>query len=118
MDTKLVDRRRTPRHGIVWADEWDTPRFRLLTPIQRCLYITITQYAGRTTGACWPKQATLARIVACDIRTVERGIKRLVQLEYLTVVREEHGARRVNTYTLCSPPATVPGALPPPPDRS
>lgn len=110
-DEFMVEDRRGGRHGIVWKDEWDSPRFRLLSPVQRCVYVTLTQYVGASTGQCWPKVSTLMGVVGCGESTVRHAISQLKALGYLTVGKVSMGQRkRVNLYTLRSPPP-----FPPPP---
>lgn len=101
---EVRDERRTPRHGVVWADDWDTPRFRQLSPAQRCIYVTLTTYAAGGRGEVWPKQATIAAVTGFTVRAVEKGIARLVELGFLRVSRQETGLKRRNIYTLLSPP--------------
>jgi DNA-binding MarR family transcriptional regulator len=105
---EVRDERRVPRHGIVWADDWDTPRFRLLTMAQRVVYVTLTVYAAGGRGDVWPKQATIAQTTGLTLRAVEKAIDRLAQLGYVRVTRQPTGLRRRNVYTLLSPPQEIP----------
>ncbi len=105
---EVQDGRRTPRHGIIWAEDWDAPRFRLLSPIQRCVYVTLVTYASGGRGEVWPKQATIAGVVGITLRATEKAIARLAELGYLRVTRQAGGTRRRNVYTLLSPPREVP----------
>lgn len=107
-EVEVRDERKLPRHGFVWADDWDSDRFRLLTHAQRSVYVTLTLYANGGRGAVWPKQATIARIVGLTVRATEKAISRLEELGYLTVARQTGGPRRRNVYTLLSPPPGLP----------
>lgn len=105
---EVRDERRTPRHGIVWAEDWDTDRFRLLSHAQRSVYTTLTLYATSGRGDVWPKQATIATVTGLTLRAVEKAIERLSELGYVRVTRQTGGTRRRNIYTLLSPPKEVP----------
>lgn len=105
---EVRDERRVPRHGIVWADDWDSPRFRLLTMAQRVVYVTLTTYATGGRGDVWPKQATIATTVGLTLRAVEKAIERLSELGYVRVTRQSSGPKRRNIYTLLSPPREPP----------
>ena len=96
------------RHGMVWVDDWATPRMRMLSHAERNLYVTLLCFAGRYTGECWPKQANLAQIVGVDPRTVRRGIAHLKELGYIEVARVPRGRKRINVYRLLSPPSGRP----------
>jgi DNA-binding MarR family transcriptional regulator len=105
---EVRDERRTPRHGIVWAEDWDTDRFRLLSHAQARVYVTLTLYAVSGRGDVWPKQATIAATVGLTLRAVEKAIERLAELGYVRVTRQPGGTRRRNVYTLLSPPKEAP----------
>lgn len=94
---------------MVWAEVWDSDRFRLLSDAQARVYVTLTLYAVQGKGPVWPKQSTIARITGLSGRAVEDAVRRLVELGYLTVSRKATGMRRYNTYTLLSPPREIPG---------
>ncbi len=110
---------RPGRFGAVYADDFDTPRFRLLSPVQRCIFVALTTYAGRFTDECWPSEERLASIVGVHRVTVSKAIARLEELGYLSIVVEQTGHWRHNRYTLLSPPAApLPPALPGDPSDS
>lgn len=109
-DSEVVvrDGRQAPRHGVVWAEDWDSDRFRLLSPAQRNVYVTLTLYAAGGRGDVWPKQSTIAQVNGITLRAVEGAIARLVELGYLRITRAATGTRRRNVYTLLSPPREAP----------
>ena len=97
------------RHGVIYAHVWQSDRFRLLTPAQRCVYVSLAIYAHRVTRRCFPKQKTLAYDTGLSERAVERAIQRLRDLGFIEVERRRAGRKRINEYTLVLKP------LPPPP---
>ena len=105
---EVRDGRSTPRHGIVWAEDWDSPRFRLLSHAQARVYVTLVTYSAGGRGDVWPKQTTIAQVCGLTVRAVEKAIDRLEELGYLKVTRQPAGSRRRNIYTLLSPPREVP----------
>lgn len=109
-DDFLVVDRRGGRFGVVYATEWDSARFRKLTANQRCVYVTICLFAGRQTGQAWPKVSKLQSITGFGESTVRHAVKKLVELGYLHVGKVQLGRKRINVYTLLSPPE-----FPPPP---
>lgn len=100
--------RKLPRHGFVWADDWDSDRFRLLSTAQRVVYVTLLTYANAGKGDVYPKQSTIAQVTGLALRTVEDAVRRLVGLGYIRIARRAGGLRRRNVYTLVSPPREVP----------
>ncbi|MDP2309297.1 MAG: helix-turn-helix domain-containing protein [Pseudomonadota bacterium] len=105
---QVVDARKAPRHGIVWAEDWDSDRFRLLSTAQRVVYVTLVMYATAGRGEVWPKQGTIASVTGLSRRAVEDAIRRLAELGYVRIARKATGLRRRNTYTLLSPPREPP----------
>jgi DNA-binding MarR family transcriptional regulator len=105
---EVRDGRKAPRHGVVWAEDWDSDRFRLLSHAQARVYVTLTLYAVSGKGDVWPKQSTIAAVTGLSRRAVEDAIRRLAELGYVRVTRKPTGMRRHNIYTLLSPPRERP----------
>jgi len=60
----------------------------------RFLLVLICGYLGKDCKACWASQARLAKLVGCEIKTLRRCIKELVQAGLLKVGKRG----RSNTY--------------------
>ena len=93
-------------------EDWDSPRMRLLTPTQRNIYVSICGHLGRYSGECWPRQRTIAAMLHVTDRAVRKGVNKLKELGYLKVERVARGRKRINVYTVLSPPRTTPADTP------
>ncbi len=108
---EVRDERRKPRHAIVYESDWNTPRFRLLTPAARCLYVTLAMYAGHGDSRCaWPKAISLSEVTGFSERTIYNLVRQLRALGYIRVGKKRFGLSRVSVYSLLSPPPNPPGS--------
>ena len=96
----VVDSRKR-RFGIVHLDDFDSDRFRSLSPSHRLIYVSLCMFVGRQTGTCYPKISRLARMTGFSRSTIFRALNKLESLEF--VERQKlhlSKARRINLYTL------------------
>jgi hypothetical protein len=101
------------RFGLVYVDDWDTPRFRLLSPWARVTYVTLLTFVNPAHGQAYPKQRRLCGIIGASESTLRRALRELTDLGYVSTVVTRQGFRSRNVYTILSPPP-----YPPPPELS
>ena len=104
---QVIDKRRS-RFAAIYAAEWDTDRFRTLSPTTRVVYVSLCLFAGATTHQCWPKVRRLEGMTGLSERTVRRSISKLAALGYIVVGKVQLKRKRINVYTLLSPPEYPP----------
>ncbi len=59
----------------------------------------LSDHADNSTGLCWPKMETLARILGRSVRTVQRHVHELVRLGLLELVERRRWRGRYSSYT-------------------
>lgn len=69
-----------------------------LPPLAFRVAYALAQFRNRSTGAAWPRVATLARAVGAKPRTVQAAVKALEDAGYLD--RETRGGGRSSVYRL------------------
>lgn len=104
-EIEVRDERRKPRHAIVYYEDWNTARFRSLTPAARLLYVELAMYAGGGERASWLKAQTLADDLGFSPRTIYNLVRDLKRNGYVKVGKKRFGLSRVSVYTLLSPPS-------------
>jgi len=55
--------------------------------------LELAVYANKKTGLCFPSNPTLARNLKCTIRTVQRRFRDAIDLDLISVVKNERGGR-------------------------
>lgn len=64
------------------SKQWQS-KLKDLTPIQRCLWVSLKLYAG-TNGKAWPSAETLANELDVSIRTIKRNLKAMQAKKFIT----------------------------------
>ena len=79
--------------------------------VAKLVAMVLADYADPRTGQCWPKVPTLAAQCSQSVRTVQRKLKVLEELDVLHVEPNRTGDRKGNMYVLHLPgvPQAGPG---------
>jgi DNA-binding transcriptional ArsR family regulator len=61
-------------------------------------YCALTDYANNKTGLCWPKMETLAKTLGRSVRTVQRHLHLLKELDLIEFVERRRLRGRYSSY--------------------
>ncbi|WP_415905574.1 helix-turn-helix domain-containing protein [Neptuniibacter sp. QD48_55] len=65
-------------------------------PSQKLTLIVIGKFANEKSFDCWPSNKTIAKLSGLTVRTVQRSIKELIDLGYITVIDKGGGRKKTN----------------------
>jgi hypothetical protein len=91
------------RDWTAWRCDWERAliSFPGLSATDLAVGIEIARHARAETRQAWPSQLTLAQNLGRSVPSVERAVRRLVGLKFLTISRHaSNNGHAFNTYTL------------------
>ena len=78
--------------AMIWA--WEQTA---LSATAKLILLKLADNTNDETGDCYPKISTVAKHCQCHRRTVERSIKTLQEMGFLTVIHQSRDGRRINS---------------------
>ena len=82
-------------HCRIYRQQWQN-HFSELTPIQRCLWVSLKLYSG-SNGKAWPSRTRLAKDLGVSVSTIKRNLKTMKQKKFIEI-QKQNG--RVNVFVL------------------